>query len=540
LTVAGAPADRIDVPGDFASIQSAIDAAEDGDLVLIQPGTYLERIDFRGKAIVVSGSDPRDSVLVAGTVIDASACAGGSCSVVSFVSGEGPRSVLAGVTVTGGSGTVDRSAPLTTTGGGGICCVRSAPTIRDCHVRENRPLGFKVKGGGLCCDRAAVTLTRCRIVDNLCDESKDTSRDRGGGIFARDSELTIEASTISANSAEDGGGMWLVGSSARILGTRVVRNIAIKGDAYAGGIGLDRSTVMLRRCTISGNRTKGPLSIGGAIYSEGSSLSVLHCEIADNTIGGVRTYWGSVEIRNSAFLRNVCIGTWVGGGLTIEGPDRALVSRCLFYGNRAEDGGGVHLGETYREGRVENCRIVCNTATGNGGGIYIDGDQWDITNCVVSRNTGRHGSGIYTVLYDAIITNTTIVANESPMGGGFHAHRFSVPTLTNCIIRDNVPTQVAHTEDSPTITYSNVQDGWPGTGNIDADPLFLTIEHDAYLPHPKHSPCIDAGDPLILDGVYDRHPLWPERFPNSSRSDMGAYGGPGNTGWLPLWGLPFR
>lgn len=46
------------------------------------------------------------------------------------------------------------------------------------------------------------------------------------------------------------------------------------------------------------------------------------------------------------------------------------------------------------------------------------------------------------------------------------------------------------------------------------------------------SPCIDTGDPSIEDALYDRHPRWPDWYPDGARSDMGAYGGPGNRGWL--------
>jgi len=54
-----------------------------------------------------------------------------------------------------------------------------------------------------------------------------------------------------------------------------------------------------------------------------------------------------------------------------------------------------------------------------------------------------------------------------------------------------------------------------------------------YLLRPG-SPCIDTGDPSVEDSLYDWHPRWPDWYPNGARSDMGAYGGPGNSGWLEL------
>lgn len=80
--------------------------------------------------------------------------------------------------------------------------------------------------------------------------------------------------------------------------------------------------------------------------------------------------------------------------------------------------------------------------------------------------------------------------------------------------------------------YSDIQGGFAGgVGNINADPLFLSRQGYDYLIGPG-SPCIDAGDPALADGVWDSNPLWPRGLPDGPRSDMGAYGGPQNFGWI--------
>ena len=91
-----AVADILHVPGDFPTIQEAIDAAVDGDEVEVHPGTYFEAIDFLGKAIRVYSTDGRDV-----TIIDAQQTG----SVVTCGSGEGSDTVLDGFTITGGTGT---------------------------------------------------------------------------------------------------------------------------------------------------------------------------------------------------------------------------------------------------------------------------------------------------------------------------------------------------------------------------------------------------------------------------------------------------
>ena len=90
--------DRL-VPGVYPTIQAGIDSAGPGDMVIVSAGTYNENLDFGGKAITVTSSNPADPNVVAATVID---CAGSGRGVY-FGNGEGASSVLDGLTITGGS-----------------------------------------------------------------------------------------------------------------------------------------------------------------------------------------------------------------------------------------------------------------------------------------------------------------------------------------------------------------------------------------------------------------------------------------------------
>jgi hypothetical protein len=121
------------VPGDYPQIQAAITVANVGDVVLIDPGTYQEKLDFLGKPILVTGTDPSDPAVVSATVVDASLDDG---SVVSFVSGEDAGAVLRGLTLTGGVGTW-LMWPGSGAGGGIYCESDAAPVIANCTLRGN-------------------------------------------------------------------------------------------------------------------------------------------------------------------------------------------------------------------------------------------------------------------------------------------------------------------------------------------------------------------------------------------------------------------
>ena len=109
FTVHLAYADRILVPADYVTIQGGIEAASNGDTVLVASGTYFENINYRGKAITVASLFiiDGDTNHINSTIIDGSLATNpDSASVVYFINGEDTTSILQGFTITGGTGTL--------------------------------------------------------------------------------------------------------------------------------------------------------------------------------------------------------------------------------------------------------------------------------------------------------------------------------------------------------------------------------------------------------------------------------------------------
>jgi len=181
------------------------------------------------------------------------------------------------------------------------------------------------------------------------------------------------------------------------------------------------------------------------------------------------------------------------------------------------NGGGITIYHQYSP-TFNNNTITGNTATTGGGGIYINGiDSTKIIRNLIENNIGTYyGGGIYCVDASANIKNCTIVGNTGGEGGGAHFNNYSVATIVNTILWDNVadPGQDAEIHIEPsgtlTVTYSDIAGGWTGEGNIDANPLFADPNGgDFHLL--AGSPCIDAGDPnSLLD-------------PDGTIADMGAF-----------------
>ena len=216
-----------------------------------------------------------------------------------------------------------------------------------------------------------------------------------------------------------------------------------------------------------------------------------------------------------------------GGGGMINSGSSPTVTNCAFSGNWAGDfGAGMY--NFFSSPTVTNCIFSGNSAGSGGGGMLNLISNPTVTNCIFSGNSvGTVGGGMLNWLdSNATVTNCTFSGNTATDDGGGVFNLQSSPTVANCILWGDSLNEIAGTG-TFTVTYSNVQGGYPGTGNIDADPLFVDPDNDNYNLSPG-SPCIDAGDNSAVPKGIDKDLDGFDRFVDTRcTDDTGNPGPPG-------------
>jgi hypothetical protein len=249
------------VPQEYASVQAAIDAGQDGDTIIVQPGTYEESIVFGGKNLVVRSQDPNDPQIVAATILQAPAPRRGSAAVtvVNFLNGESRAAVLSGFTITGGTGSIFPETPGASFGGG-ILCILSSPTITLNVITGNLVSmvggtnGAGDYGGGVACFSSNALITRNVLRGNTAYA--------GGAVFVQGGAPLIANNIIYDNKAVAGGGACLV------YGGVLANNTLTGNQGDAGGNVYLVTDVAYGACRIVNNILCD--ARGSQLYREGS------------------------------------------------------------------------------------------------------------------------------------------------------------------------------------------------------------------------------------------------------------------------------
>jgi parallel beta-helix repeat protein len=263
---ARAAGNTIHVPADQPTIQAAINAAANGDTVLVAPGTYAENIDFKGKAITIKSVNG-----AATTVIDG----GHNGSVVTFSTQEGPGSVLDGFTVRNGTAqfegsgiTIQNSSPTVINNtiinnggcdGLGIAIGFGSPLIQKNTISNNQRTGCSggIGGGGISIRGAS----NAQILDNVISNNLIFAGEGGGISMFSAGSPTIRGNLISGNSvsglipAAQGGGIVMANESdALIIDNVITGNTADLGGGIAALVPSGALGPLMLNNTITNNK----------------------------------------------------------------------------------------------------------------------------------------------------------------------------------------------------------------------------------------------------------------------------------------------
>lgn len=352
--------------------------------------------------------------------------------------------------------------------------------------------------------------------------------------------------------------------------TFMLRNGVTLRGGYAGGEGADPNVRDVNQFqTILHGDLKDNDALGIANLTDNSqvvvtSISNDHTALLDGftvTAGrgwsgpGISCYYSDALFLNLRITRNRSEGRegGYGGGMYIAGGEPTLMN-CLFESNWAlAEGGGLWCQSKARPTLI-GCRLKSNTAS-VGGGLSVAQSDLALTNCLFENNEAGFGAGLASRFGGhALLSNCTFFGNKTPDNATLYIGLNSLVQVKNSILW-NDGEEVWSGQGGPIeITYSNIQGGWRGRGNIDVDPLFaspgywgqrmdpnvyaepddpnafwvagdyhLASETGRWDPVEKvwaidevSSLCIDAGNP--------NSPVAWEPSPHGGRVNMGAYG----------------
>jgi len=505
----------------WADIQTAIDAARPGDIVVIPasptPYTRLESdgdLDFGGKNIRVTSENPDDPSVVASTILD---CNEKGRAFI-FDSGEGRTAVLCGITIRNGNVEGD---------GGGIYCSGSSPTIDSCVIANclarvfpqqmagfgggpyltSSPIPMAVapaagggSGGGIYCFESAGLIRNCTVQDCQAEAS-------GGGVYCEGGDVVITFSEITGNEAmsetdwEGGGGIMCVNSGGAILNSRIHNNIA------------------------SGND-------GGGVFIKDGHTTISCCYICYNEASTPGAGRGG--------------GIWVG---LQSLPTSPSISNCVIYGNRAYDGGAIRVWKG--TACVTNSTVTGNIATAAAGGISLDGAGVTITvaNTILWGNVDANGTAA-----SAQISGSATVSH-SCVEGGVWAGQGNISEDPLLVHKGDIleGVQLRLLPGSPCIDAGD--NGWLPADVFDVDGDGDTAEA---LPldiagFPRRVDDIRTADtgsgtaPIVDIGAYeyglgvsvDAGAAQVLRWPDDDSAMLDGMVSAGDTGWVvvPWWGL---
>jgi subtilisin family serine protease len=438
-------------PGD--SIRYALDYLNDGGVLILSDGVYggpgAWNINFQGKPVTVKSANGPDRC-----IIDL----GGDPNLPHrgfvFENGEGPGSVIEGLTIISG---------VSSDAGSAVFCDGASPSIVNCRFRNNESLGGW--GGAVFSQYGSPVIRQSVFQGNLAHY--------GGAVANLQGTLTVMGSTFLTNSADLGGAVFNRLGSVSVQNCVFTQNTADDG----GAIYNDRSAGDIANCIFIENAATYDYwnHGGGAMYNFDSDLRVQGCQFTANQGGweggAILNRQSSPHIRQCRFTQNRALGNDGGAIFNLLHSDPNVI-QCTFESNVAQSWGGA-MRNQQSSPAVENCLFVSNDANDNGGAVfnYFQSNP-SIVNCTFVQNT-----------------------SNGHEGGAMYSLNDCAPTVANSIFWANQSPQVFDSGSVTAVEYSTID--FPGIGNSEADPQFINPQNGDYRLSPT-SPCIDSGRVVSL------------------------------------------
>jgi hypothetical protein len=500
----------------YATIQAAIDATPSGGVITVCDGTFSEHLTVTGKALTLQSQNGSDL-----TILDAT-WSGLGLNVTA-----GADLTLDGFTIENGSTGVD---------GGNVYCNASTLNITNSKLLDgaaNRGGGFAMVG----CTGAVTSSTidgnhayyqggggymdgSFAFRDNVL--SNNDSDVLAGGLFADTSSGDVTGNDIEYNtSGDDCGGLYEYYGTALVSNNDFLGNIS--GDD-GGGLRLKLSQAVVLDNTFTSNQAG---NTGGAAKISHQATTVSGNTLTGNsaaiTAGGFFLEESASDATFNTYISNTALN---GGGLAVMlGWDDVHVEDSTFIHNSATDNGGniyVNLvGHT-----VSFRRIVVKSGSATiGGGLYAIDSDLDIANALFSKNTATsEAAGMYIKNTTGTLANSVFWANSGPGGSGLRVSTGVVFDVVNTAFTGNTGSAALWLSSgtAPIVRYgdlfgntaavANMLDPTGVDGNIAVQPMFAKPAKGKFRLL-AGSPLIDAGDPAILDA-------------DGTVSDIGRFGGP--------------
>jgi hypothetical protein len=336
--------------GDYVDIQSAVNAATNGDTVHVMPGTYTAA----GTAVVWMS----DEIITIEGVGDAASI---------IIDGEDARYGFH-VDSSDQFGTIIRNMTITRGLDHGVRAYHSNPSIESCHITG--------------CSGSAVTAV-------------------GDAIVA------MQDCEVSYNTSTNGPGLWNPGATVTADGCEFHHNEATAGSPLSSSLG--GSSMTLTNCVIHHNTG----STGGAVYSHFSTLVVDGCTLHHNQAGymGAAIYaygTGVAQVSNCDVSWNTA--TFGGGAVAARNEASLELTSSTIASN---DGRGVVV-RYGSDATIDDCTVTSNLcSTDWGGGIYLDAGSHTITNTTIAGNDAPNGAAIGTNWSTSVSIDGCTVANNT-------------------------------------------------------------------------------------------------------------------------------